>query len=235
MEIKSTINIILKDLAEARDLIDDLKNYPGVPLLQVELAKAKCRSAEDVIQVLAELSDDLFVSKEVKVTTVLPVEEPVEDNPKIESPVITEDSEIHRQKITKAVDEIINLKEREPEEPKKEKEKKIVADKFAHLSNRINEQIGDQKKDDQNSGKISKPLTDLTREIGINDRFFFIREVFGGRQEKYTSVISDLNNADSMDEAVRIIKESTGSEPEDEPVRMLLDLVKRKISSAHHE
>ncbi|MEZ5012335.1 MAG: hypothetical protein R2744_12485 [Bacteroidales bacterium] len=27
MEIKSTINIILKDLEEARTLIDDLKNY----------------------------------------------------------------------------------------------------------------------------------------------------------------------------------------------------------------
>jgi len=256
MEIKSTINIVLKDLAEARDLIDDLKNYPGVPLLQLELAKAKCRSAEDVIRLLSELSYDLpdsIVEDEII---------PVEENSKPEAETIYPDSSIveatnpdtaiveninkdnalkeqKHEKISSVVDAIVNLKEREPSPEKREKEKdkgkKIVADKFSHLSSRINEQIGDQKKDTPGNTQISRPLTDLTREIGINDRFFFIREVFDGKQDDYQRVISDLNRVDNMEDAIRIIKDGTGNDPGDEPVQMLLDLVKRKISSSGHE
>ena len=54
MDLKSTIAIILKDLEDARNILDDIKKYPDVPAIQVELAKAKCRSAGEVIKVLAE-------------------------------------------------------------------------------------------------------------------------------------------------------------------------------------
>ena len=54
MDLKATIAIILKDLEEARNILDDLKNYPDVPAIQIELAKAKCRSAGEVIKVLGE-------------------------------------------------------------------------------------------------------------------------------------------------------------------------------------
>jgi hypothetical protein len=52
MDFNATVDLILKDLNEARDIIDDLKNYPGVPVLQVELAKSKCKSACEVIALL---------------------------------------------------------------------------------------------------------------------------------------------------------------------------------------
>ena len=45
MDFNSTVDLIIKDLNEALKIIDDFKNYPGVPLLQVELAKSKCKSA----------------------------------------------------------------------------------------------------------------------------------------------------------------------------------------------
>src|SRR5512137_253303 len=52
MDLKKTIDYIIKDLREARDIIDDLKNYPEVPLIQIELAKSKCKSAEELISLL---------------------------------------------------------------------------------------------------------------------------------------------------------------------------------------
>jgi hypothetical protein len=57
MDFNSTIDLIIKDLNEASEIIDDLKKYPGVPALQVELAKSKCRSAGEVIALLKSLSD----------------------------------------------------------------------------------------------------------------------------------------------------------------------------------
>src|SRR5512136_2627765 len=55
MDLNATIDIIIKDLNDVRDIIDDLKIYPGVPELQVELAKAKCKSAAEVIALLKNL------------------------------------------------------------------------------------------------------------------------------------------------------------------------------------
>jgi len=275
MEIKSTINIVLRDLAEARELIDDLRNYPGVPLLQVELAKAKCKSAEDVIRLLSELSNEPLEKshREAGGTAVADKEDKAVTGGQIESgedktdgsgepgspmeviggneEVIGRDEEVaidrevtekeieaeQGKKISKVVDAIVNFGEKEPVEGKKEKakEKKIVADNFSGLSQRINEQIGDQKKEGPSSSQLSRPLTDLTREIGINDRFYFIREVFDGKQDEYMRVISDLNKVDNMEEAIKIIKDGTAFDPGDEPVQLLLDLVKRKISSSRHE
>jgi hypothetical protein len=59
MDFNATIDLIIKDLNEASEIIDDLKKYPGVPALQVEFAKSKCRSAGEVIALLKNLSDIL--------------------------------------------------------------------------------------------------------------------------------------------------------------------------------
>ncbi|MBI5008973.1 MAG: hypothetical protein HZB98_04865, partial [Bacteroidia bacterium] len=55
MEFNATIDLIIKDLNDACRIIDDLKSYPGVPEIQVELAKAKCKSAGDVIALLKSI------------------------------------------------------------------------------------------------------------------------------------------------------------------------------------
>ena len=59
MDFNTTIDLIIKDLKEASEIIDDLKKYPGVPALQVELAKSKCRSAGEVISLLKNLSEPI--------------------------------------------------------------------------------------------------------------------------------------------------------------------------------
>ena len=65
MDFNATIDLIIKDLKEASDIIDDLKKYPGVPLLQVELAKSKCKSAGEVIAMLKTLKENpSFIEKE---------------------------------------------------------------------------------------------------------------------------------------------------------------------------
>jgi hypothetical protein len=58
MDFNAAVDLILKDLDEAREIIDDLKNYPGVPVLQVELAKSKCKSAGEVIAILKTIKHE---------------------------------------------------------------------------------------------------------------------------------------------------------------------------------
>ncbi|MCX6301747.1 MAG: hypothetical protein NTW82_06160 [Bacteroidia bacterium] len=81
MDFNATVDLILKDLNEAREIIDDLKNYPGVPELQVELAKSKCKSAGDVIALLKKRKPYEEVSSKPETPRTAPViEEKVSDN-----------------------------------------------------------------------------------------------------------------------------------------------------------
>ena len=217
MELKSTINIILKDLEEARLIIDDLKNYPGVPLIQVELAKAKCRSAEDVIRLLIETdisSGQQTRDKESPTTTIQegdPEEAKTEikevSEPELASPPLGEDKEIS------------------------DHEEKIIADRFASTSS-LNEQLGKSRKENGRPDMMrSRPIKELSTAIGINDRFYFIRELFDGDNNRYNKTITKLDSIKSIDEASELLANETSQPDYSEPFQQLLELVGRKLLS----
>jgi hypothetical protein len=203
MDFNATIDLIIKDLEEAGKIIDDLKKYPGVPALQVELAKSKCKSAGEVIALLKTMSDNMFLVKEESKKEVIPIE--ITTLPIVEM----EGSKKIRKKVA---------------------ESNIIADNFSHLSNRFNEQLGVQKGEEDVSAILkTKPLSNLSEAIGVNDRFLFIREIFNGNKDAYTQAISRLDNAESLSDARAVIMSYTGDNNENEAVKQLLDLVKRKL------
>jgi hypothetical protein len=188
MDFNATVDLIIRDLNDAREIIDDLKNYPGVPLIQVELAKSKCKSAGEVIALLKNL----------------------------EGPVSLQEKKV----VTRQEPEI---------PPVRVGESTIIADTFG-LSDRINEKMGNLREDEDVSEILkSKPLTNLKEAIGINDKFLFIRELFGGNQEAYNQAITRIDNAESLEDAKAVIMSYRGENKETDAVRQLLDLVKRKF------
>lgn len=219
MELKSTINIILKDLEEARSIIDDLKNYPGVPAIQVELAKAKCRSAEDVIKLITE--SETFSGQE----TIAKAEKVQEPEPEIK-PEPEPETEPEPEPETKPEPE----HKPEPVEKHVHKEK-IIADKFPPPSS-LNEQIGSAK-ENEGRGSImkSRPVKDLSEAIGINDRFYFMRELFSNDRKIYNETIEKLNIVNSIDEASELLATVTSQPDYSEPFQQLLELVERKLLS----
>jgi copper chaperone CopZ len=198
MDFNTTVDLIIKDLNEAREIIDDLRNYPGVPSLQVELAKSKCKSAAEVIALLKNIQGQPVAEAKKK---------PEASHPSF---VIT-------------ADEI-------PSNKKKVTESAIVADTFSHLPNSLNEQLGNLRDDNDVSDILkTKPLTNLSDAIGVNDKFLFIRELFNGNPESYNQAISKLDDAASLADAKAVIMSYTDNDAENEAVRQLLDLVKRKF------
>ncbi|MBE0667429.1 MAG: hypothetical protein IH593_07100, partial [Bacteroidales bacterium] len=76
----------------------------------------------------------------------------------------------------------------------------------------------------------ARPIADIAAAIGINDRFYFIRELFSGDNKAYHDTISRLNSAASLGEAMRILDESTvmGSDPAAQS--SFVDVVRRKFN-----
>jgi hypothetical protein len=120
-------------------------------------------------------------------------------------------------------------KEESKKTPKKVSESSIMADKFSHMSS-INEKLGGHKSDDSVTDFMkTKPFTNLSEAIGVNDKFLFIREIFDGNKDAYNQAISRLDNAESLSDARAVIMSYTGDKSENEAAKRLLHLVKRKL------
>jgi len=243
MDFNSTIDLIIKDLNEASVIIDDLKKYPGVPALQVEFAKSKCKSAGEVIALLKNMN---IMQTRTEPAYEKPVEKPVavqkEEKVKQSIPLVqTEEKLVPPALVAQVEEKLITVKsvsspsparhEKKPEG--KTAEKKIetsVADKFTPQHDLYEEQAKRAEKDLSDRLK-SKPITNLSDAIGLNDRFLFISEVFEGNKDAYNQAISKLDKAENLQDAMAIIMSYTGEKSENEAVVQLLDLVRLKLPS----
>ncbi|HOW39445.1 MAG TPA: hypothetical protein PL123_02800, partial [Bacteroidales bacterium] len=106
----------------------------------------------------------------------------------------------------------------------------IIADKFVNIPASLNEQLGGRKAEEDVTEIIkSKPISSLREAIGINDRFLFQREIFNGDNKAYDQVISRMEAAESVEDAKAVLISFTGTNAENEAVKQLMDLVKRKL------
>ena len=225
MDFNATVDLIIKDLNEARDIIDDLKNYPGVPALQVELAKSKCKTAAEVIALFKNLKDKGTVEKKDPITPE-PVKKEVTLKRIPESPKHEESG--RKAEVRHPIS--FDTKARPGRTSKKASESVIVADTFSQMSNSLNEQLGSRKEEDDVTDLIkTKPITNLSEAIGVNDKFLFIRELFNGNPESYEKAISSIDSSGSFADARAVIMNYAGNNMETEAVKQLLDLVKRRF------
>jgi len=73
------------------------------------------------------------------------------------------------------------------------------------------------------------PLKSIRDGIGINDRFLFIRELFGNEQEKYENTLAALDGFTSIQEAVGFLKQNFKWN-KTESSQKFLALVKRRFT-----
>lgn len=228
MDFNTTIDIILKDLREVREIIDDLRNYPGLPVLQVELAKSKCRSAEEVIALLKTLKP--AITESVATPEVKASAETVPDKPVTHFSTPVEEEGKKNVPVTEIPENRI-LQKTQAAEIKGPS--KIMADSFAEPSGTISDKFVSANKGEDLATVIkkSKHISELSDAIGISDKFLFINEIFKGNKSEYEQAIEKLNRAGNIPDARAIIMSYTGENQESEVVMQLLEIVKRKLPS----
>ena len=231
MDFNATVDLIIKELNEVREIIDDLKSYPGVPALQVELAKSKCKSAAEVIGLLKDVKEKGVAGKSDPGMPE-PVKKEVSVKKTGETPKYSGTSryEENDRKAEVQPKPPVDVKGRSGSSSKKASDSVIFADTFSNMPNSLNEQLGNRKDEEDLADLIkAKPITKLSEAIGLNDKFLFIRELFNGNRESYEKAISNLDNSASFADARAVIMIYAGNNMETEAVKQLLDLVKRKF------
>lgn len=97
------------------------------------------------------------------------------------------------------------------------------------------ETLGDRmmKEDHSLAAKLQQnPIRDLRSVIGINDKFLFVNELFGGSMEKYNKSIDNLNDLKTMNGALIYLNElkiELQWNSSNEAYRKLSELVRRKF------
>ncbi|MDR2928010.1 MAG: hypothetical protein LBV41_07410 [Cytophagaceae bacterium] len=74
----------------------------------------------------------------------------------------------------------------------------------------------------------SRPIKDIKSAIGINDRFYFQRELFGGNADLFNSIIDQLNALKDMDSAEVLLAANFKWDNSNEAVQSFKEIVKRR-------
>ena len=172
MDLNATIDIIIKDLTDIRDILDDLKCFQGVPSIEVELAKSKCRSVIEIIALMKGMEqkspppaeENKQIRIEARNETGEKPEQPAKSHEKQMEPV-----EHRHEEPTAVIPDTI------PEPvtvSAKTQDHAILADQFSNRPESFNEKLGSMKHEDDVLEIIRTiPVTKLAEAIGINDKF----------------------------------------------------------------
>lgn len=226
MDFNTAVKIIRKDLEEARELLEQIAAAPAVPAAEIQYARSKVRSAAELLELLPGLMPATPAAEKSAekisrpAATALPAEE---TDHKKEEVAPKEDNK------TPGNRDMSNEKEAAKAKGG-ETSKVILADRF-NAPDRLGEQITTAKQDEIIvSVRSARPIDDIASAIGINDKFYFIRELFSGDSLAYQDTIKRLNSASSLGEAMRILDESTvmGSDPAAQSA--FVDVVRRKFN-----
>jgi hypothetical protein len=212
MDFNTALGIIRRDMEEARALLDQLSEIPGKHIAEIELARSRMRSASELLAIIPKMLEE----KEVVKAEVMKEE-------KIMAGVGAQKEEETKVRIEKEEETQVRAEVRETAKP-------ILADKFSS-TDRIGQMVTSVKQDELiTSAMHNRPISDIGAAIGINDKFYFIRELFSGDSKAYQDTIRRLNGAVSLGEAMKILDDSTvmGSDPAAQS--SFVDVVRRKFN-----
>jgi hypothetical protein len=217
MDFIKAMSIIRKDLDEASVLLDQMSLTPGANIAEIELARSRVHSATELLKLLPELNKAAAADEVNEARTEV-----------IREAVTAAKSVTVEKEVTEVKEKIIE--QTAAQQKAQEATKTILADRF-DATGTIGEKILSPKKDEAITSVMrNKPISDIGAAIGINDKFYFIRELFSGDSRAYHDTISRLNSAASLGEAMKILDENTvmGSDPAAQS--SFVDVVRRKFS-----
>ncbi|MFO8001156.1 MAG: hypothetical protein R6U46_07925 [Marinilabilia sp.] len=118
---------------------------------------------------------------------------------------------------------------KDPEQEETKKEHKVLGEKLTREKSSYNEEIARKATNGAaRRFRTSPPIADLRKAMGINDRFYYQRELFGGSAGLMNQTLDQLNEMQSMDDARNFLLTNFNWDPENEAVISFLEIVERR-------
>ena len=249
MVYREKLNQLLADVRELESLIGELlaEEEPGTQLLfksgsraysilegikeieneQIRQMNTRLVERQDELSHLSVLLDQYQRMAEACKKDILATKQEIENS----EPLLSQKEEVKEAVMQKEPEPIIEEPVRkeevksptEPvrEEPVKEPVQKTAeAPQPAPVMAKSNVSLNDLLE--------KKNLSDFRKAFSLNDRFRFRRDLFHGNEEQMNQVISDLNQKDSLDEALRFIDKNLSWDMNNETVADFIKLLEKR-------
>ena len=236
------LDIILQDLKELDRLLRTFSGKDHIPEAFIHLAQSKVSGIANEVGLLGSLAQSSSQTTAAPETTPQPESEPTpitapapepEEEPKMEQ---TEEPTEEAQEQPK-----VESKEQPKVESKLQKptvappsspeapgtEKKVLGELLGKDRTSFNEKLGNGQ--GNGSNKVLSPITDLRKGLGINDRFFFQRELFNGSSDVMNQTLDQLNQMNSLSSAKSFLAANFKWKPDQEAVHAFMDLLERRF------
>ncbi|MDR2293370.1 MAG: hypothetical protein LBE11_07860 [Prevotellaceae bacterium] len=79
------------------------------------------------------------------------------------------------------------------------------------------------------SDVLLTPIKDLTKGIGLNDKFLFAKELFGGNAQQFSKTVTAINDMNSIEDALEYIKNNFSWQDNSPVVKHFITLVRRRF------
>lgn len=240
MNYINTIDIILSDIEELKDLIRGFKKKEKISQIEIDLTLEKLRKLYDVLLLInseglnqvkkqVEMPDEPMKSVHIEKTKIQVKDEKnfIEDS---EEEIVRDEKPVEDINAPLEItEEDVNADDKDEDE-NVEPEIEMIADRFQAAPSR-NERIAEKTEINDISSRLKqKHVDDIKKVIGINDKFLFTKLLFKSNPSLYNQTIEALNSKPSLEEALEYIETNFDWNYEDEAVFRFLEIIKRKYS-----
>ena len=244
MENKIILDIVKRDVNEIKALIGDhveILINPSLVRLTLLKAKALCEGLEMLAtkntekELVEETEPDYFVDDEEVVET--DCVENIIEKPTIESSIPENESDFEEEAL---LDADIDIDEDDCDEEEAYLEddgddvhiahtfsnSKILGENF-YQKKSLNDIFSSSEKE---YPALGSKIENLKTAIGLNDRFQYIRELFGNNTSKYEEAINKLNSLNKLEEAVDYLEQNFEWKKSDASLKFI-ELIKRRYQN----
>src|SRR5690554_4143847 len=242
MEKEALLDIILQDLKELDRLLRTFSGKGHIPEAFIHLAQSKVSGIANEVGLLGSLAKSSSQTTAAPETTPQPESEPTpitapapepEEEPKMEqTEELTEEAQEQSKVESKEQPKVESKLQKptvappsSPEAPGTEK--KVLGELLGKDRTSFNEKLGNGQ--GNGSNKVLSPITDLRKGLGINDRFFFQRELFNGSSDVMNQTLDQLNQMNSLSSAKSFLAANFKWKPDQEAVHAFMDLLERRF------
>ncbi len=105
-----------------------------------------------------------------------------------------------------------------------------LAEKFQGKRKFMTDSLSNQLQEKPIASQLQeKPITDLTKEIGVHDRFLFVKELFDGDSKSFEETLNRVNQFSEIAEALIYIQENFSWNENNKAANKFIELIRRKL------
>ncbi|MFN4233810.1 MAG: hypothetical protein ACK4IK_03275 [Bacteroidia bacterium] len=241
-----------KEIAQLIDSIkehsDNIGNRKRIPQLELELILSKIKKLYEKSIVFNYINQHQIEEWEEHEEPIIPaaieeIKEVVNNKPIIDETMVGETKVPEELLINIPIEEAVETKEELKKEKEEQKNELASQEKLAIEVNTKISESGRLSLNDKLSKQVSdisllsklrkKPIDDIVKAIGINERYLFTKELFKGNSEAFMQHVKAINSLNTYEEAQLYLEKEIihhfSWDANNPAVSEFLDLVQRRF------